>query len=46
MGKHVTRRKGFFGQISLFLGLHFKSDLDWEDEIKAIVRKCENPIKA
>jgi hypothetical protein len=22
-----------------FLGLHLKSNLDWEDEIKAIVRK-------
>jgi hypothetical protein len=28
-----------------FLGLHLKSNLDWEDEINAIVRKCENPIK-
>jgi hypothetical protein len=28
-----------------FLGLHLKSNLDWEDEINAIVRKCENPMK-
>jgi hypothetical protein len=28
-----------------FLGLHLKSNLDWEDEINAVVRKCENPIK-
>jgi hypothetical protein len=28
-----------------FFGLHFKSNLDWEDEINAIVRKCEKPIK-
>jgi hypothetical protein len=26
------------------LGLHLKSNLDWEDEINAIVRKCENLI--
>jgi hypothetical protein len=28
-----------------FLGLHLKSNLDWEDEINPIVRKCENPMK-
>jgi hypothetical protein len=25
--------------------LHLKSNLDWGDEIHALVRKCENPIK-
>jgi hypothetical protein len=29
-----------------FLGLHLKSNLDWEDEINAIVRKCENRWKS
>jgi hypothetical protein len=28
-----------------FLGLHLKSNIDWEDEINAVVRKCENPMK-
>jgi hypothetical protein len=28
-----------------FLGLHLKSNIDWEDEFIAIVRKCENPMK-
>jgi hypothetical protein len=28
-----------------FLGLHLKSNVDWEDEINAIVRKYENPVK-
>jgi hypothetical protein len=28
-----------------FLGLHLKSNLHWEDEINAIVRKSENPMK-
>jgi hypothetical protein len=28
-----------------FLGLHLKSNLDWEDEINAIVRKCKNLMK-
>jgi hypothetical protein len=27
------------------LGLHSKSNLDWEDEINAIVMKSENPMK-
>jgi hypothetical protein len=43
VGNHDTRGKGFFSQIQ-FLGLHLKSNLDWEDEINAIVRKCKNPI--
>jgi hypothetical protein len=28
-----------------FLGLHLKFNLDWEDELNAFVRKCENPMK-
>jgi hypothetical protein len=28
-----------------FLGLHLKFNLDWEDKINAVVRKCENPMK-
>jgi hypothetical protein len=28
-----------------FLSMHFKSNLDWEDEINAIVRKCETSMK-
>jgi hypothetical protein len=28
-----------------FLGLHLKSNLDWEDEVNTVVRKCRNPIK-
>jgi hypothetical protein len=28
-----------------FVDLHLKSNLDWEDEIIAIIRKCENPMK-
>jgi hypothetical protein len=28
-----------------FLGLHLTSNLDWEDEINAIVSKCENTMK-
>jgi hypothetical protein len=28
-----------------FLGLDLKSNVEWEDEIIAIVRKCEDPMK-
>jgi hypothetical protein len=28
-----------------FLGLDLKSNLDWEDEINAIVGRCENTMK-
>jgi hypothetical protein len=28
-----------------FSGLHLKSNLDWEEELNAIVRKCETPLK-
>jgi hypothetical protein len=28
-----------------FSGMHLKYNLDWEDEINAIVRKCENSMK-
>jgi hypothetical protein len=28
-----------------FLCLYLKYNLDWQDEIKAIVRKCENQMK-
>jgi hypothetical protein len=28
-----------------FLGVHVKYNLDWEDEINVIVRKCGNPMK-
>jgi hypothetical protein len=28
-----------------FLGLHLKSNIYWEVEINAIVKKCENPMK-
>jgi hypothetical protein len=28
-----------------FMRMHLKSNLDWENEIKAIVRKCKNSIK-
>jgi hypothetical protein len=30
----------------IFLGLHLKSNLDWEDDIKAIVGKCETRLKS
>jgi hypothetical protein len=39
-GEKVSSVKSF-----KFSGLHFKSNLDWEDEINAIVRKRENVIK-
>jgi hypothetical protein len=44
VGNHGIRKDGFFSQIK-FLGLHLKSNLDWEDEIKAVVRKYENLMK-
>jgi hypothetical protein len=41
----VQREKVSLVKSIKFLGLHLKSNLDWVDEINAIVRKCENPIK-
>jgi hypothetical protein len=41
----VQREKVFSVKSIKLFGLHLKSNLDWEDEINAIVRKCENPIK-
>jgi hypothetical protein len=40
VGDHGTKVKSV-----KFLGLHLKSNLDWEEEINAIVSKCENPMK-
>jgi hypothetical protein len=31
--------------IKFLLGLYLKSNLDWEKEINAVVRKCENMMK-
>jgi hypothetical protein len=45
MGNHGTRGKVSSVKSITFLDLHLKSNLHWEDEIKAIVRKCENPMR-
>jgi hypothetical protein len=41
----VQREKVSLVKSIRFLGLHLKSNLDWEDDINAIIRKCKNLIK-
>jgi hypothetical protein len=45
-GKSRYKGRMFFSVKSIKLfGLHLKSNLHWENEIKAIVRKCGTPMK-
>jgi hypothetical protein len=44
-GFMVQEEKVFSVKSIKFLAVRLKSNLDWEDEINEIVRKCENPMK-